>query len=185
MKKLELIRLIREEIQRVSEDFGLPFSTYNEFSTKQSNLARKSWAYFADLYEKDIHKAKSERELKQRERDILPKLQRKELQDAYRVFLLYQRDKLRGKQLENVTEIISRCREESKQLSEGVFWPTSKLSTSFETLLNSELKKMKGMYYVDGYDLYSISSAGDKKIMTINPQKDSLNSIMKKLKTMK
>lgn len=59
-------------------------------------------------------------------------------------------------------------------LKEGV-WPKSKLSSRFQFLLSDELKKkFKGVFYVIGYDLYH----NDKIIMKINPDKDSVNSII-------
>ena len=60
----------------------------------------------------------------------------------------------------------------------GGIWPKSKLSDRFEFILSGELKKnFKGIFYVVGYDLYH----NDKKVMTINPDKDSVNSIVKTL----
>jgi hypothetical protein len=54
-------------------------------------------------------------------------------------------------------------------------WPKSKLSSRFQFLLAPELKKkFKGIFYVDGYGLYH----NDKLIMKINPDKDSVNSIV-------
>ena len=65
------------------------------------------------------------------------------------------------------------------QLDEGI-WPKSKLSDRFEFILSNELKKnFKGFFHVDGYDLYH----NDKKVMSINPDTDSANSIIKKLKS--
>ena len=65
------------------------------------------------------------------------------------------------------------------QLDEGI-WPKSKLADRFEFILSDELKKnFKGMFYVVGYDLYH----NDKKVMTINSDKDSVNSIVKTLKS--
>jgi len=54
-------------------------------------------------------------------------------------------------------------------------WPKSKLSSKFQFVLAPELKKkFKGIFYVDGYGLYH----NDKLIMKINPDKDSVNSIV-------
>jgi hypothetical protein len=54
-------------------------------------------------------------------------------------------------------------------------WPKSKLSSRFQFVLAPELKKkFKGIFYVDGYGLYH----NDKLIMKINPDKDSVNSIV-------
>lgn len=64
------------------------------------------------------------------------------------------------------------------QLNEGAFWPKSKLSQSFELLLKDELKKIKGLWYVEGTDLYR----DDKKVLTIDSDKDSVDSIIKKIK---
>ena len=65
------------------------------------------------------------------------------------------------------------------QLNEGI-WPKSKLADRFEFILSDELKKnFKGIFYVVGYDLYH----NDKKVMTINSDKDSVNSIVKTLKS--
>lgn len=67
----------------------------------------------------------------------------------------------------------------SESVNEGI-WPKSKLADRFEFILSDELKKnFKGLFYVDGYDLYH----NDKKVMTINPDKDSANSIVKTLKS--
>lgn len=64
-------------------------------------------------------------------------------------------------------------------VTEGI-WPKSKLSDKFEFILSDELKKnFKGIFYVVGYDLYH----NDKKAMTINPDRDSVNSIIKSLKS--
>lgn len=66
-----------------------------------------------------------------------------------------------------------------ESVNEGI-WPKSKLSDRFEFILSDELKKnFKGIFYVVGYDLYH----NDKKVMTINPDKDSVNSIIKSLKS--
>jgi len=61
-----------------------------------------------------------------------------------------------------------------ESVNEGI-WPKSKLSNRFQFILADELKtKFKGIFYVDGYDLYH----NDKMIMRINPDKDSVNSIV-------
>lgn len=66
-----------------------------------------------------------------------------------------------------------------ESVNEGI-WPKSKLADRFEFILSDELKKnFKGIFYVVGYDLYH----NDKKVMTINPDKDSVNSIVKTLKS--
>jgi hypothetical protein len=62
----------------------------------------------------------------------------------------------------------------SEIVNEGI-WPKAKLSDRFQFLLATELKKkFKGIFYVVGYDLYH----NDKKIMAIDPDKDSVNSIV-------
>jgi len=66
-----------------------------------------------------------------------------------------------------------------ESVNEGI-WPKSKLADRFEFILSDELKKnFKGIFYVVGYDLYH----NDKKVMTINSDKDSVNSIVKTLKS--
>ena len=66
-----------------------------------------------------------------------------------------------------------------ESVNEGI-WPKSKLADRFEFILSNELKKnFKGFFHVDGYDLYH----NDKKVMSINPDKDSVNSIVKTLKS--
>lgn len=67
------------------------------------------------------------------------------------------------------------------KLDEGYFWPKSKLSQTFEMLLADTLNTgFRGGWYVDGYDLYR---KGDKKpVLTIDPDKDSVDSIVQKLK---
>lgn len=68
---------------------------------------------------------------------------------------------------------------EFAEVFEGAFWPKSKLSQTFEMLLADALNTgYKGTWYVDGYDLYQ----NDKKIMTIDPDKDSVETILKYLK---
>jgi hypothetical protein len=65
-----------------------------------------------------------------------------------------------------------------ESVNEGI-WPKSKLSDRFEFILSDELRKnFKGIFYVVGYDLYH----NDKKVMTINSDRDSVNSIIKSLK---
>ena len=62
-------------------------------------------------------------------------------------------------------------------LQEGI-WPQSKLSSSFEFMLASELKKnYKGFFYVIGYDLYY----NDQKLFKIDKDRDSVNSILRKI----
>jgi hypothetical protein len=64
-------------------------------------------------------------------------------------------------------------------LAEGL-WPKSKLSDAFQFLLAGELKKnFKGIFYVIGYDLYH----NDNKVMRIDTDKDSVQSIIKSLKS--
>ena len=61
-----------------------------------------------------------------------------------------------------------------ESVNEGI-WPKSKLSNRFQFILADELKtKFKGIFYVVGYDLYH----NDKMIMRINPDNDSVNSIV-------
>ena len=64
------------------------------------------------------------------------------------------------------------------KLKEGI-WPKSKLASPFQMQLSSELKKkFKGVFYSVGYDLYH----NDKKVLKIDGDKDSINSIIAKLK---
>jgi hypothetical protein len=66
----------------------------------------------------------------------------------------------------------------NESVNEGI-WPKSKLSDRFEFALSDELRKnFKGIFHVVGYDLYH----NDKKVMTINSDRDSVNSIIKSLK---
>jgi hypothetical protein len=70
--------------------------------------------------------------------------------------------------LNNVIDVLS------ESVNEGI-WPKSKLSDRFEFILSGELKKkFKGIFYVVGYGLYH----NDKKIMVINPDNDTVNSIV-------
>lgn len=63
------------------------------------------------------------------------------------------------------------------------FWPQSKFSDTFNGLLDRELKKLKGFWYVKGYDLYKHSGNGNDQLITkINPRNDSIESIMKRVK---
>jgi len=66
---------------------------------------------------------------------------------------------------------------ESK-LNEGI-WPKSKLASPFQMQLSLELKKkFKGVFYSVGYDLYH----NNKKVLTIDGDDDSINSVIAKLK---
>ncbi len=67
----------------------------------------------------------------------------------------------------------------NESVNEGI-WPKSKLSDRFEFELDAELKKnFKGRFYVVGHDLYH----NNKKVLTIDGDKDSINAIVKKLKS--
>jgi hypothetical protein len=64
-------------------------------------------------------------------------------------------------------------------IKEGI-WPKSKLSGQFQMQLSLQLKKhFKGVFYSVGYDLYH----NDKKILTIDGDEDSINSVVAKLKS--
>ena len=64
-------------------------------------------------------------------------------------------------------------------IKEGI-WPKSKLSGQFQMQLSLQLKKhFKGVFYSVGYDLYH----NDKKILTIDGDEDSINSVIAKLKS--
>ena len=64
-------------------------------------------------------------------------------------------------------------------MKEGI-WPKSKLSGQFQMQLSLQLKKhFKGVFYSVGYDLYH----NDKKILTIDGDEDSINSVVAKLKS--
>jgi hypothetical protein len=64
-------------------------------------------------------------------------------------------------------------------IKEGI-WPKSKLASPFQMQLSLELKKkFKGIFYSIGYDLYH----NDKKILTIDGDNDSINSVIAKLKS--
>ena len=66
-----------------------------------------------------------------------------------------------------------------KSIKEGI-WPKSKLAGPFQMQLSLELKKrFKGIFYSIGYDLYH----NDKKILTIDGDNDSINSVIAKLKS--
>jgi hypothetical protein len=57
-------------------------------------------------------------------------------------------------------------------------WPKSKLSKSFQVTLNNALReKFKGVFYVIGYDLYH----NDKKLLKIDPERDSVSTIIRTL----
>ena len=64
-------------------------------------------------------------------------------------------------------------------IKEGI-WPKSKLAGPFQMQLSLELKKrFKGIFYSVGYDLYH----NDKKVLTIDGDEDSINSVVAKLKS--
>jgi len=66
-----------------------------------------------------------------------------------------------------------------ESVNEGI-WPKSKLASTFQMQLSLELKKnFKGVFYGVGNDLYH----NDKKVLTIDGDNDSINSIIKKLKS--
>jgi hypothetical protein len=59
-------------------------------------------------------------------------------------------------------------------------WPKSKLPQTFQFALAPELKKnFKGIFYSVGNDIYH----NDKKVLTVDNDKDSVNSIIKQLKS--
>lgn len=59
------------------------------------------------------------------------------------------------------------------------FWSLSKLGDKFDQLLSKELKKIKGcIFYVKGRDLY----CNDELLFKINGDKDSVESIVKKVR---
>jgi hypothetical protein len=63
-------------------------------------------------------------------------------------------------------------------VTEGI-WPKSKLASPFQMQLSLELKKkFKGIFYSVGYDLYR----NNKKVLTIDGDEDSINSVIAKLK---
>ena len=65
-----------------------------------------------------------------------------------------------------------------KSIKEGI-WPKSKLASPFQMQLSLELKKkFKGVFYSVGYDLYH----NNKKVLTIDGDDDSINSVIAKLK---
>ena len=64
-------------------------------------------------------------------------------------------------------------------IKEGI-WPKSKLAGPFQMQLSLELKKrFKGIFYSVGYDLYH----NNKKVLTIDGDNDSINSVIAKLKS--
>jgi len=69
---------------------------------------------------------------------------------------------------------------DEQTLNENPIWPKSKLSDKFEFMLSQEFRKQKlgGVFYVVGYDLYR----NKKKLFAINPDSDSINSIVNKVK---
>jgi hypothetical protein len=73
----------------------------------------------------------------------------------------------------------SRGEKNESTIKEGI-WPKSKLSGQFQMQLSLQLKKhFKGIFYSVGYDLYH----NDKKILTIDGDEDSINSVVAKLKS--
>ena len=67
----------------------------------------------------------------------------------------------------------------NESVNEGI-WPKSKLASTFQMQLSLELKKnFKGVFYGVGNDLYH----NDKKVLTVDGDNDSINSIIKKLKS--
>jgi hypothetical protein len=67
---------------------------------------------------------------------------------------------------------------EGKSVNEGL-WPKSKLPQSFQFALAPELKKnFKGIFYSIGDDIYH----NDKKVLSVDGDRDSVNSIIAKLK---
>jgi len=69
---------------------------------------------------------------------------------------------------------------EYKKLNENV-WPQSKLSSSFQMYLKAELQKtFKGIFWVKDYTLF----VDDKELITIDPDKDNINSIINKITPM-
>ena len=64
-------------------------------------------------------------------------------------------------------------------IKEGI-WPKSKLAGPFQMQLSLELKKrFKGIFYSVGYDLYH----NNKKVLAIDGDNDSINSVIAKLKS--
>ena len=63
-------------------------------------------------------------------------------------------------------------------LNEGQgIWPKSKLGPSFDFILQAELKKkFKGIFYVEGYDLYH----NNVKVLTLDDV-DSVYTVIDKL----
>jgi hypothetical protein len=100
--------------------------------------------------------------------------------DNARTFMLGLKSIEVGKNKEFINKYNEMRKQYNESLSEGI-WPKSKLkSDRFEFELSSELKKnFKGIFYVIGHDLYH----NDKKVMTIDGDRDSINSIIKKLKS--
>ena len=95
--------------ESIAQYLHLSVATYREYVKKFYDTAIRNWALFASLYEKDIIKAKNERDLLQRSRNILPKIERKDMQDAYKMFLLYRNDVLNGlEHRQNVAEMIKK-----------------------------------------------------------------------------
>ena len=103
-------------------------------------------------------------------------------------YFLFPEESDRYDELEAEIEELTRLHDisgyiESIDINEGVgIWPQSKLSVIFQFNLDEELKKLKkGRFYVIGYDLYH----NDKKILTIDPDKDGVYKIVDKVKRIK
>ncbi len=66
----------------------------------------------------------------------------------------------------------------NKIVKEGI-WPKSKLASTFQIHLAAELKKnFKGVFYGVGNDIYY----NDKKVLTVDSDRDNINTIVAKLK---
>jgi hypothetical protein len=66
----------------------------------------------------------------------------------------------------------------NKIVKEGI-WPKSKLASIFQIHLAAELKKnFKGIFYGVGNDIYH----NDKKVLTVDGDRDNINTIVAKLK---
>jgi len=66
----------------------------------------------------------------------------------------------------------------NKIVKEGI-WPKSKLASIFQIHLAAELKKnFKGVFYGVGNDIYY----NDKKVLTVDGDRDNINTIVAKLK---
>lgn len=66
----------------------------------------------------------------------------------------------------------------NKIVKEGI-WPKSKLASTFQIRLAAEFKKnFKGIFYGVGNDIYY----NDKKVLTVDGDRDNINTIVAKLK---